>query len=120
MSLSDMISADVSAVFLDSDDFAVEVRQYVNGESSSQRRHTAIVTWYPTAEMDDRGRATKRRGELLLSSDAVVTVRDAFRIGDDLVQVEAIDAKQDGALLVRITQTLPETRGAKPVRAADI
>lgn len=120
MSLSDMISADVSAVFLNSDDFAVEVRQYVNGESSSQRKHTAIVTWYSTAEMDDRGRATKRRGELLLSSDAVVTVRDAFRIGDDLVQVEAVDAKQDGALLVRITQTLPETRGAKPVRAADI
>lgn len=120
MSLSDLIAADVAGVFLNADDFAVEVRQYVGGESSNQRRLTGIVTWYPTAEMDDRGRATKRRGELLLSSDAVVTVRDAFRIGDDLAQVEAIDQKQDGALIVRLTQTIPETRGAKPVRVSDL
>ena len=120
MSLSDLIAADVAAVFLNADDFAVEVRQYVGGEQSIQRRVTGVVTWYPTAEMDDRGRATKRRGELLLSSDAVVTVRDAFRIGDDLAQVEAVGQKQDGAVVVQITQTLPETRGAKPVRASDI
>jgi hypothetical protein len=50
----------------------------------------------------------------------VVTVRDAFRIGEDLAQVEAIDQKQNGAVIVRLTQTIPETRGAKPVRAADI
>ena len=120
MSLSDMISADVSGVFLNGDDFAVEVRQYVNGESSNQKRLTGIVTWYATTEMDDRGRATKRRGELLLSSDVVITIRDAFRIGEDLAQVEAIDQKQNGAVIVRLTQTIPETRGAKPVRAADI
>ena len=66
MSLSDMISADVSAVFLDSNDFAVEVRQYVNGESSSQRRHTAIVTWYPTAEMDDRSHEATRGAALVV------------------------------------------------------
>ena len=120
MSLHDMISADVSAVFLNSDDFAVEVRQLVGGDVSTQKRLTGIVTWYATTEMDDRGRATKRRGELLLSSSVAVTVRDAFRIGDDLAQVEAVDQRQDGAVIVRLTQTIPETRGAKTVKVSDL
>jgi hypothetical protein len=47
-------------------------------------------------------------------------MRDAFVIGSDLVQVEAIGPKQDGAQLVTITQTIPETRGAKTVRTGDI
>jgi hypothetical protein len=49
-----------------------------------------------------------------------VTVHDAFRIGADLAQVEAVSQKQDGAVVVSITQTIPEMRGGKTLRTGDL
>ena len=120
MSLNDLIASDVADVFLVADDFATQMRRYVDGNQDQQVIVTGIVTWYPTIDEDGRGRATKRRGEIIFSSDLNVTTRDAFMIGNDFVQVEAVGPKQDGALVVTITQTLPETRGAKPMRTGDI
>jgi hypothetical protein len=120
MKLSEVIASDVSDVFLDLDDFAVQVRRYVNGNDGEQQILTGIVTWYPTEPIEERGRATRRRGEILLSSSATVTVQDAFRIGADLAQVEAVSQRQDGAIVVNITQTIPEMRGGKTLRTGDL
>ena len=120
MSLHDLIASDVADVFLVADDFATQIRRYVNGDQDQQVIVTGVVTWYPTVDEDGRGRATKRRGEIMFSSTLNLTIKDAFVIGPDLVQVEAIGPKQDGAQIVTITQTLPETRGAKTVRTGDI
>lgn len=120
MSLHDLIASDVADVFLVADDFATQIRRYANGDQDQQAIVTGVVTWYPTVDEDGRGRATKRRGEIMFSSTLNLTMKDAFVIGSDLVQVEAIGPKQDGAQIVTITQTLPETRGAKTVRTGDI
>lgn len=120
MSLHDLIASDVADVFLVADDFATQIRRYVNGDQDQQVIVTGVVTWYPTVDEDGRGRATKRRGEIMFSNTLNLTMKDAFVIGSDLVQVEAIGPKQDGAQIVTITQTLPETRGAKTVRTGDI
>lgn len=120
MSLHDLIASDVADVFLVADDFATQIRRYVNGDQDHQVIVTGVVTWYPTVDEDGRGRATKRRGEIMFSSTLNLTMKDAFVIGSDLVQVEALGPKQDGAQIVTITQTLPETRGAKTVRTGDI
>ena len=120
MSLHDLIASDVADVFLVADDFATQIRRYVNGDQDQQVIVTGVVTWYPTVDEDGRGRATKRRGEIMFSSTLNLTIKDAFVIGPDLVQIEAIGPKQDGAQIVTITQTLPETRGAKTVRTGDI
>ena len=120
MSLRDLIASDVTDVFLDLDDFAVQVRRYVNGNESEQQILTGIVTWFPTEPAEERGRGTRRRGEIILSSSATVTVHDAFRIGADLAQVEAVSQKQDGAVVVSITQTIPEMRGGKTLRTGDL
>lgn len=120
MTFAQMIADDVASVFLHLDDFAVQIRRYVNGNETEQQILTGVVTWYPTEQTSDRGRGTRRRGEILLSSSATVTVQDAFRIGADLAQVESVSQKQDGALVVTITQTLPEMRGGKVVRTGDL
>lgn len=120
MSLHDLIASDVADVFLVADDFATQIRRYVNGDQDQQVIVTGVVTWYPTVDEDGRGRATKRRGEIMFSSTLNLTIKDAFVVGSDLVQVEAIGPKQDGAQIVTITQTIPETRGAKTVRTGDI
>jgi hypothetical protein len=120
MTLASQIASDVSAVFLDLDDFAVQVRRYVNGNESEQQILTGVVTWFPTEPTEERGRGTRRRGEIILSSSATVTVHDAFRIGADLAQVEAVSQKQDGAVVVSITQTIPEMRGGKTLRTGDL
>lgn len=120
MSLHDLITSDVADVFLVADDFATQIRRYVNGDQDQQVIVTGVVTWYPTVDEDGRGRATKRRGEIMFSSTLNLTIKDAFVVGSDLVQVEAIGPKQDGAQIVTITQTIPETRGAKTVRTGDI
>ena len=120
MSLHDLIASDVADVFLVADDFATQIRRYINGDQDHQAIVTGIVTWYPTMDEDGRGRATKRRGEILFSSSLNLTMRDAFAIGADVVQVEAISQKQDGTQVVTITQTIPETRGAKPIRTGDL
>ena len=120
MSLHDLIASDVADVFLVADDFATQIRRYIDGNQDQQVLVTGIVTWYPTMDEDGRGRATKRRGEIIFSSTLNLPMKDAFVIGSDLVQVEAIGPKQDGAQLVTITQTIPETRGAKTVRTGDI
>ena len=120
MSLHDLIASDVADVFLVTDDFATQIRRYIEGDQDHQVIVTGIVTWYPTMDEDGRGRATKRRGEILLSSSLNLSMKDAFAIGSDVVQVESIGPKQDGAQVVTITQTLPETRGAKPIRTGDI
>jgi hypothetical protein len=120
MSLHDLIASDVADVFLVTDDFATQIRRYINGDQDHQAIVTGIVTWYPTMDEDGRGRATKRRGEIMFSSSLNLTMKDAFAIGADVVQVEAISQKQDGTQVVTITQTLPETRGAKPIRTGDL
>jgi hypothetical protein len=116
MSLNDMIASDVNDVFFSMSDFAIQVRRYVNGDTAKQVLATVIVTWYPTAVDESRGRATKRRGDMLLPSSVPVTIKDQFRVGTDVVQVESIGADEDGMRSVIIVQVIPESQGAKPVR----
>lgn len=120
MTLSDLMQSDVTDVFMNTDDFAETILRYVNGDPDNTCQVTAIVSWYPTVPEMSGGRATKRRGEMLISSDDAVTKKDSFKIGDDRAEVEAVGPKQDGAQIVYLVQEIRETRGAVPVRTGGL
>jgi hypothetical protein len=120
MTLASQIASDVSAIFLELDDFAVQMRRYVGGDSANQVVFTGIITWQATTYEEDRGRGTRRRGEILVADSVDVAVTDSILIGTDLAQVEAVGQSQDGAKTVYVVQTLPLTRGAKTLRTGAI
>lgn len=121
MSLADLIVSDVTDVLINTDDFATQILRYVGGnEQGRPTRISAVVTWYPAQTDYDQGRATIRRGAMVVSSTIGVTVKDSFRIGDELVQVDTIGPVLEGAQTVSFVQRLPESKGAKPLHTGDI
>ena len=96
------------------------ILHYPSGKESAASEVTAIVTWNPTQVDNSRGRGTKRGGELLLNDSVTVTVKDAFSINDVRAEVVSIDPIQDGSQTVYISQHIPETKGASPIRTGEI
>jgi hypothetical protein len=116
MSLNDLMISDVADVFMQTEDFAEQIIRYVGGDVGHIKHITGIVTWYPTVPEMNGGRATRRRGEVMLSSDVEISVTDALKIGEDRAEVEAVGPSQDGAQVVYVVQQIPQTKGAAPLR----
>jgi len=57
---------------------------------------------------------------MMLASSQAVTTSDSFKIGNDLVQVEAVGPIQDGAVIVTLKQYIPQTKGGAPVRTGEL
>lgn len=120
MTLATQIDTDVSAVFLQTDDFAERVIHYPNGREDQAVRVTALVTWTPEQQEFSRGRANLRRGELLLDSTGLtVTVKDGWRIDSWRYDTESVSTDQYGAVTVKIVGYLPETKGGTPLRTGE-
>jgi hypothetical protein len=120
MTLKTTIAGHVSTVFLDTTHFAVTVQRYVGGVKGSVENVSALVTWDPTQTAYERDRATRRASSMMLASSQAVTTSDSFKIGNDLVQVEAVGPIQDGAVIVTLKQYIPQTKGGAPVRTGEL
>jgi hypothetical protein len=116
MTLSDQMKSDVDDVFLNTDDFAESILRIVGGRNGRAESVTAIVTWQDTVTDDGRGRGTRRTAEVMLADNQSVTIKDAFKIDNDFVQVTRVGPIQDGARTVWVRQYIPETKGAKPLK----
>lgn len=114
--LAEIMASDVNDVFLDTDEHAVSMLHLIGGDDGNISQVVGIITWHPTVPELDGGRATRRTGEIWLVDSVSVTVRDAFKIGANRVEVSAVGPKQHGGQVISIVQKLTETKGSAPVR----
>ena len=114
------MKADVDSVFLHVDDFAEIILRYAGGLGGPATQVAALVTWDATQDVQDRGRANRRTGELFIADSASVTVKDLFRIDADTVQITAVGPIQDGAQTAYFVQYIPETKGATSLKTGDL
>ena len=113
MTLHTLMASDVTAVFLQVDDFAEQIVRYIGGVEAQASTITGIVTWKDAERSDsDRGRATVRRGEVMFSSSTTVDMSDALKIGGIRCEIETVGPVQDGAFMVGIIRRDAQTRGA--------
>ena len=119
MTLAAQILTDVSAVFLETDDFAETILHYPLGQEDRAVQVTALVTWGQEQEEFSRGRATTRRGEIFIASGTTISVKDAWRIGNLRYDTESVSTDQYGGQTARIVGYLPETKGGTPLRTGE-
>ena len=120
MTLAAQMIADVSTVFMNTDDFASSVIRYIGGDVSNTRSITAIVTLSPVQENSDRGRGYMHRATMDLSEDVVLTTADAIKYDGDRYEIEGIGAAEHGMRTVSLIRYQPEVRGGKVFRNGDL
>jgi len=112
MTLSSMMAIDVSAVFLETEDFAEIVRRHVEGVRKPQNV-TALVTWEDAAVISGDGKRDARiRGGLSLASDSSIRMSDRWEINGVIYQTTAVSPPQNGMQSILIEQRKGDLRGS--------
>ena len=120
MTLAAQMIADVSTVFMNTDDFASTVIRYIGGSESNTRAITAIVTLSPVQENDDRGRGYMHRATMDLSEDVILSAADGIKYDGSRYEIEGIGAAEHGMRSVSLIRYQAEAKGAKPLRNGDL
>ena len=110
MALSDLIAADASAVFLNTEDFAETVTHRPLGNDGDDVAVTAIVVWDKAGENGDGGKGTKLSGRLDVAGSLAVAETDQWVVGGVLYQTLSIGEPQGGLRMVMIQRTKIERR----------
>lgn len=111
MTLADQIRTDVNTVFLNTDDFAENVVQYHGGWAGVSRNITALVTLEEPDVTRERGKGYRRRGEMMVADETLITDKDAFLIGAERYEVERMGIVREGIRIAHIIRYAGEYRG---------
>lgn len=114
MSLASLIAADVSDVFLDTDEHAASVTRYPAGDTTSPATVTAI--WCEDELATDsktRGRDIVRMGSLRVDDAQATDPKDRWLIDSETWETIAV-GKEEGMKKLRLQRVEPESRNTGP------
>jgi len=111
--------ANITDVFLDLEDFAVQIPRYVGGELGRSILIKAIITLNPAMPDDTRGRGYIHTGQMMVAGSTVVTPADAIKYEGNRYEVVAVGDTERGMKMVEITRYEPETQGLTPLKNSD-
>lgn len=106
MSLSDLMTADVSSVFLNTEDFAEGVTHWPAGDSGIAATVTALFFEIPRIEVkEDRGKKIIRRAVIQIASSTTVAKKDVWFRNSERWETVTTGNVENGLLRVHLTRT---------------
>lgn len=120
MTLKTQMTADVSTVFLNTDDFATSARRLIAGETCNIELFTVMADDDMPAREHDRGRGYSHTRSIWFASTQTLLTDDAVYVDSVRYEVDSIGDAQDGMRQAKLIRYEPETRGAKPVRTGGL
>lgn len=105
MSLATLIAADVSAVILNTDDFAEAVTRYPLGVTASGAATTAVFFEDEPVKSEQGGEEVIRGGRLFLASSVTVDPRDSWLIRSLVWQCAGVESADTGSKIVRVERS---------------
>jgi hypothetical protein len=119
MTLREQIIADVSTVFLNTDEFAETCRRLVDGEESLSRPIVGIPSNDQFAAEDLRGRGYTHMRFFTIAEDTVLNEKDAIRIGSLRYEVESIADPVSGMKTARLIRYQQEVKSGRLFRTGE-
>lgn len=120
MTLAGLIASDVTNVFFNTDDFAIQLKRYVGGITGNMKLITAATVEVMSTQIDDtRGRGYIHEGAMVLKDTTAITPTDAIVYEGDRYEVKEVAAPEYGLRTVMITRYEPETQGLTPLKNSD-
>jgi hypothetical protein len=116
MTLREQIIADVSSVFLNTDEFAATCRRLVDGEEGDSRPIVGIASGDQFATEDLRGRGYTHMRFFTIAEATVLSEKDAIRIGSLRYEVESIADPVMGSKMARLMRYQQETKSGRVFR----
>lgn len=104
MSLAGLIADDVSAVLLNTSDFAESVTRYPAGVTGSAATVTGVFFEDEPDQSLDGGESVLRRAALHISSDQTVDIRDSWLIRSELWQTAGVESANLGSRIIRLSR----------------
>lgn len=113
MTLKALIESDVSAVFLNTSDFAEQVIRYIGGDSGNRQAVTAIVDIEQPSFEKERGRGYATKAMLMVDDATTFKTGDAVLIRNDRYEVKTVKPADFGAREVSCMRYESEARGVR-------
>lgn len=120
MSLNQLISEHVSAVFLNTDHFAETCKRLVGGDDG----HIVSIIGIPGDDMaatdDVRGRGYTHSRTFDIAETSTLTEQDAIRIGSLRYEVVHVSDPSQGMKTAKLARTQQEVKGGRIFRTGDL
>lgn len=116
MTFRDLITSDVTTVFLDVDDFAEAMLRFVGGDPANGKSFVGVAGDDVAVPDSDHGRGYTHSRTVEFAATATLSPTDALKIGSLVYQVESITDPVHGMQSAKLVRYEPETKGAKYVR----
>lgn len=113
MTLSSLISSDVSSVFLNTGEFAETVTRYARGSASSQTSLTAVVSLEQPDFESSRGRGFEIRGAAMFASTVTLNQADALIVRGERYEVRTVKPAAFGIIEVTLVRYVPDAKGVR-------